>query len=118
MGTTATERASVTAILADLILLQSRDGLPMPRDMAAYVSHNHSVDIQVTTLSDVQVWAAALGETGEYAVHTSTYAHRGPIHSTRARDRSGWTVRVTASIDELPAEPLSAETLAALESVK
>lgn len=111
--TTTTERVSVTAILADLILLQSRSGLPMPLSLDA-TSSNLIASVNVATLGDVKAWHDALGTNDRLT--TSTYADRGPIHSTSAT-RSGWRVYVTASIAELPAETLPAETLAELKQV-
>jgi hypothetical protein len=111
MTTTTAERVSVTAILADLILLQSRAGLPMPTMMRATAS-NGCLGLDVTTLEEVKAWHDALGG-DQYALNTATYPDRGPIHSTCV-DRSGWFVRIVASIRDLPAETLSAETLAEL----
>jgi hypothetical protein len=113
--TTPIERVSIPAILADLILLQSRAGLPMPIDIYAR-SEGPSADLAVESLADVRAWQVALGAE-ESAFHTSTYPDRGPIHSTYVSDRLGWYVRVTASIRDLPATSLPDETLAELEQI-
>lgn len=111
---TTTDRVPVTAILADLILLQARNGLPMPTMMRATAS-NGCLGIDVSTLEEVKAWHEALGG-DEFALNTSNYPDRGPIHSTSI-DRSGWFVRVVAAIDELPADVLPAETLAELAGI-
>jgi hypothetical protein len=115
-GSTAVKApVSAVAILADLILMQSRMGLPEPHSVHLFGS-NLCAEFDVADFDQVHAWHAAFS-VEDWHLSTSRFTDRGPIHSTYT-DRLGWRVRVTAAMpSESEVVPLPAATLDQLARV-
>lgn len=90
--------ATVERLIADLLITQTHKRLPAWLDVRAY-SDAASLHIYLASHADVLAWHDALGGP-RCARSTSTYEHRGPIHSAWL-SRDGWAVTFRASIQEV-----------------
>jgi len=118
-GNTNTERLSVPAILAKLIVLQQRNALPDPTKMDAGRSGSAQVDVDSRAALDM--WTQAMGCVN-LTVNETPYSTGDHGYWIYARDwaGTGWWVQVRAIVPDpkpLPPAAIDTETVAVLESV-
>lgn len=108
--TASTDRVSLPALLADLVLFQVRENLPEPVSVAAR-AHISQVVVELASRADVDEWFYIVGGRNVTTVQLESGA---VLHTNMyGADRCGWTLCLTATV---PA-PIAAGTLAELAGV-
>lgn len=112
---TIADRATVPQILADLILLGQRVGLPDPVELGASQT-NDIATIELGSRDDLHAWLIALG--GEGRINTHGFGQNKLLHSDcDLITRRGWPLTLSAVTSVPEDSPLDAETVAGLEAV-
>jgi len=115
---TATERVSVPAVLADLIMLGQLHKLPDPIAMRATDS-NAIVGLDFASRAALDAWAEALGISDSTATqpHEGGALHNAYLHRSQRGGLGGYSVNLTAHTPAEVHTELPAATLIALDHI-